>query len=69
MTEGRHTCPNLQVRGYVPIQKKEREQTDGGRGRGKEREREKELGMTTLDFITSMTLITPNRVNPYSQYK
>lgn len=41
MTEGRHTCPNLQVRGYVPIRKKKREQTDGGRGRGKERERER----------------------------
>lgn len=39
-------------------------------GGGEEKkEREKELRMTTLDFITSMTLITPNRVNPYSQYK
>lgn len=39
-------------------------------GGGEEKkEREKEWGMTTLDFITSMTLITPNRVNPYSQFK
>ncbi len=46
---------------------RESRQMVGGGEEKKEREREK--GMTTLDFITSVTLITPNRVNPYSQYK